>query len=62
MLEPVRWSRGGLRWKVILVSILYIYKKYAFFLMKSPFTFWLALVTNSMEQSPPWEVNGHSAN
>jgi hypothetical protein len=27
----VRWSRGGLRWKVILVSFLYIYNKYVFF-------------------------------
>jgi hypothetical protein len=34
--ETVRRSRGGLRWKVILVSFLYIYNKRAFF--KSPFT------------------------
>jgi hypothetical protein len=26
-LEPVRWSQGGLRWKVMLVSFLYIYNK-----------------------------------
>jgi hypothetical protein len=30
-LEPVRWSRGELRWKVILVSFLYIYIKCASF-------------------------------
>jgi hypothetical protein len=30
LVEPVHWSRGGLRWKVILVSFLYIYNKYAF--------------------------------
>jgi hypothetical protein len=42
-LEPVRWSRGGLRWKVILVSFLYIYNKY-FFFFKIPLTFWLTLV------------------
>jgi hypothetical protein len=41
-LETVRWSRGRLRWKVILVSFLYIYNKCVFF--KSPFTFWLTLV------------------
>jgi hypothetical protein len=29
-LEPVRWSRGGLRWKVIPVSLLYIYNKCTF--------------------------------
>jgi hypothetical protein len=41
-LEPVRLSRRGLRWKVILVSFLYIYNKCAFF--KSPVTFWLTFV------------------
>jgi hypothetical protein len=30
-LKPVRWSRGGLRWKVILVSFLDIYNKCSFF-------------------------------
>jgi hypothetical protein len=30
-LEPVRWSRGGLRWKVMFVSFLYIYTKCAIF-------------------------------
>jgi hypothetical protein len=30
-LEPVSWSRGRLRWKVILVSFLCIYNKCAFF-------------------------------
>jgi hypothetical protein len=29
-LEPVRWSRGGLRWKVILVSVLCMYNKCGF--------------------------------
>jgi predicted membrane metal-binding protein len=48
-LEPVRWSRGGLHWKVILVSFLYIYNKCAFF--KSLFTFWLTLVKTSHERS-----------
>jgi hypothetical protein len=35
-LEPVRWSRGGICWKVILVSFLYIYNKCALFFLKSP--------------------------
>jgi hypothetical protein len=39
MLEPVRWSRGGLRGKVTLVSFLYIYSKCAF-------SFRLTLVIN----------------
>jgi hypothetical protein len=30
-LEPVRWIRGEIRWKVILVSFLYIYSKCASF-------------------------------
>jgi hypothetical protein len=30
-LESVLWSRGGLRWKLILDSFLYIYNKCAFF-------------------------------
>jgi hypothetical protein len=29
MLERMRWSRGGLCWKVALVSFLYIYSKCA---------------------------------
>jgi hypothetical protein len=41
-LEPVRWSHGGLRWKVILVSFLYMFNKCAFF--NSPFTFGFTLV------------------
>jgi hypothetical protein len=36
-MEPVRWSRGGLRWKLILVSFLYIYNNCVFF--KNPVTF-----------------------
>jgi hypothetical protein len=39
MLEPVRWIRGGFRWKVILVSVLYIYNKCAF--SRGPITVWL---------------------
>jgi hypothetical protein len=31
MLEPVPWSWGGLHWKVMLVSFLYIYNKCVFF-------------------------------
>jgi hypothetical protein len=37
-LEPMRWSREGLRWKVILVSFVYIWSTCAFF-PKSPFSF-----------------------
>jgi hypothetical protein len=44
-LEPVRWIRGGLRWKVILVPFLNAYNKCAF-LLKRPFAFWLTLVHN----------------
>jgi hypothetical protein len=49
MLEPVRWSRGGLRWKVILVLFLYIYNTYAF--LRSPFTLWLTLICSAMRSS-----------
>jgi hypothetical protein len=41
--EPVHWSRGWSRWKVILALFLYIFTKCAFFL-KIPFNFWLTLV------------------
>jgi hypothetical protein len=42
-LEPVCWSQGGLHWKVILVSNLYIYSKYVFFFPKAPLLFDLSL-------------------
>jgi hypothetical protein len=51
-LKPVRWSRGGLHWKVILVSCLCICNKCAFF--KSPFTFWLTLVLWTSTQNESW--------
>jgi hypothetical protein len=41
-LEAVSWSRGGLRWKVTLISFLCIYNKYAFF--KRACTFWLTVI------------------
>jgi hypothetical protein len=52
-----RWNRcveveKGLHWKVILLSLLYIYNKCALF-FKSPFTYWLTLVFSPPIQCVP---------
>jgi hypothetical protein len=60
-----RWNRcvevegGGLRWKVILVSFLYIYSKCAFF--KIPFTLWLNFVCVSKNCPIQWVRGGGSS-
>jgi hypothetical protein len=45
-LEPVRWSRRGLHWRVILVSFLYVYNKWSVFKKSLNFFFWLSYINH----------------